>query len=63
MALAMLAAAAGCERRVVSAKGIGSERYIVEPDPEPETSRSRGKTFAPPRTHNPTSATQRTAPR
>lgn len=54
-------AAAGCEQRVVSAKGIGSERYVVKPDPPPTTTSRKSKPFEPPRTNNPASAARRTA--
>ncbi|MCC6677811.1 MAG: hypothetical protein IT436_11750 [Phycisphaerales bacterium] len=60
--LAGAAALAGCEQRVVSAKGIGSDRYVVKPDPVPTPSTTRKKKFVPPRTTSPTSATGRTAP-
>jgi len=61
--LIVLAALAltGCERRVVSARGIGTEKYIVEPDPAPRP-KTRQKQFVPPRTANPTSKLGRTSP-
>lgn len=51
----------GCEQRVVSARGIGTEKYIVEPDPAPRPT-SRQKRFVPPRTTNPASKLGRTSP-
>lgn len=32
-------ALSACQERVVSAKGIGTERYVVKPDPAPKTTK------------------------
>lgn len=58
--LAALAAVTGCEQRVVSAKGIGTDRYVVQPDPPPTTTSSKSR-FVPPRTTPTPSAARRSA--
>lgn len=60
VAVLLAGLALGCEQRVVSAKGIGSEKYVVKPDPPPQPTRK--SRFYPPRQNSPTSKLQRTAP-